>query len=128
VNNCRIQFALEQDSDPLVIRVFSNPFRLKGLRVEHQAVIGHFHDENIPHLRGNGPQFVARLPQSVDIHRWAETWRPPGTKHQGALENESGGIGRLRQPIEKPLHGVVLEQLIERPLVTPRAIEEPLAD
>jgi hypothetical protein len=55
-------------------------------------------------------------------------WRErhvPHVQHQRALEDKARPVRRLRQPVEEPLHRVVLQQLLEGPLRRTRVVLEP---
>jgi len=50
--------------------------------------------------------------------------REPNSQHQRAFENKTVGMGGPRQAVQKPLHGIILEQLIKRPFIILGTIEE----
>ena len=62
------------------------------------------------------------------VHGRTELWRTPDLQHQRALENEPVSMGGLGQPVEETLHGEVLQQFVEWPLVAPGAVEKALPD
>lgn len=53
-------------------------------------------------------------PQQIDIHSRSRPWYADGPEQQRALQKYAVYMWRFRQPIQKPLHGVELQNLTER--------------
>jgi hypothetical protein len=109
----------EADTHALIVRVLADALALHGGRVEHHAVGLHVGGA---HLADHSLEVLERVvepAEEVEVFRSA-----PHVQHQRALEDEERTVSGRRQPVEKPLHRVVLEQLLERPLRGARLVLE----
>ncbi|HEX8114444.1 MAG TPA: hypothetical protein VF516_42230 [Kofleriaceae bacterium] len=114
----------EANPHALVVRVLLDALGFHCGRVEHHAV---WLDIGRAHLTDHAFQVLERVVEAaeeVEVLRRARERRVPHVQHQRALEDQARPVRRLRQPVEEPLHRVVLQQLLEGPLRRTRVILE----
>ena len=96
--------------------------------MEDKSVRLHIDEQDVAHLRDDASFLITRSSEQVDVHGGTELLRTPDSQHQCTLENESPGMSGSGQPVEKSLHGEVLEQFAEEPPLTPGLVQEALPD
>jgi hypothetical protein len=65
---------------------------------------------------GKALERVVEPAEEIHVFRRSRQRRLPDVKHAGTFENEALAIRRDRKAVEETLHGVVLQQLLKRPL------------
>ena len=69
----------------------------------------------LPAYQLQRPATILRPSQHVNIHGRPKLCRTPHSQHQSPFKNKTIGVSGLGEPIEKPLHGVILKQFVELP-------------
>ena len=65
-------------------------------------------------------------PHQIHIDRRTRQGSIPDPKHERPLEIKAGGMRRLTEAEEESFNGKILEQLLKRPVLLLRLIEQPL--
>jgi hypothetical protein len=94
--------------------------KLKSVRVDRRGT-------GVAHHALEHGDLVGRTREQVDVPRGSEHGRVPRAHEERAFEHEAICVLGSRQPVQEALHGVELQQVVERPRPGARLVEQACA-